>query len=81
MANSGRLSHLIPYCNLQLERSTGLSRQWAVFEGFQWEFTRAVSLDLAGQRYNLGGGAVANQLAATLTVNFGRPRNWFQPRD
>lgn len=80
IASSGKLSHLIPYFNLQLEKSTGQSRQWAVFEGFQWEFNGAVSLDLAGQHYNLGSGVADNQLAATLTVNFGRPRNWFQPR-
>ncbi len=71
----GALGHFTPHTNLQVEKSTGLQRQIAIFEGIEYQITDRIALDFSGQHYGLGSGAVDHQAVIALTVHFGKLSN------
>ena len=73
LASGGLLSKFTPHANFVYERSTGVERIRAAFEGIECQITDKVSIDVSGQHFSVpGGGAVDNQILVGLTVNFGR---------
>ncbi len=73
LAAGGLLGKFTPHANFVYEKSTGVERIRAAFEGVECQITDKVSIDLSGQHFSVpGGGAVDNQILVGLTVNFGR---------
>ena len=75
LAADGRLSHFTPHANLQIEKATGVHRQISLFEGIEYQVTERIAVDVSGQHYGLGSGAVDHQAVIALTVHFGKISN------
>lgn len=63
------------------EKSTGITRLRAMFEGVEYQINDSVALDVSGQHFSVPGGNRADhQIFVGLTVNFGRlPRQLQAP--
>jgi hypothetical protein len=68
------------HADTQFERATGYAGAWSFFEGVEYQFTGAIAFDLSAQHMNVTGGMLDHQLVGGLTINFGRPSNWFRRR-
>jgi hypothetical protein len=75
LAADGALGHLTPHTNLQIEKATGVQRQISIFEGIEYQITQRIAVDISGQHYGLGSGAVDHQAVIALTVHFGKLSN------
>ncbi len=72
LAAKGMLGHFTPHVNAVWERSTGLERTFSAFAGVEYQITRRVAFDAAGQRIGLTAGA-DRQILLGMTINLGKP--------
>ncbi len=75
-----RWVRLVLFGNTLYDRSTGATGELSVFEGGSWDLNEHVELDVVGQHLNLRSGSVDHRLYVGLTINLGRPRDWFSGR-
>jgi len=80
LARAGLCSHFTPHVNLVYEQSSGGLQGLSVFEGFEYQLTQRLAIDLSGQHLNLWGGSVDHQVVLGMTLNLGPPRKWFPRR-
>lgn len=71
LRSGGFLGRFTVYGNGLLEKSTGFDRQVSLFEGFEYQLSGNVAIDVTGQHLNING-VVDHQAMIGLTVNFGR---------
>jgi hypothetical protein len=73
LADNGWLKHVTPHTNFIYEKSTGITRIRAMFEGVEYQINDSVALDVSGQHFSVPGGNRADhQIFVGLTVNLGR---------
>lgn len=72
LAEKGLLSQFTPHVNVTLEKSTGFQRTLAGFGGVEYQLTKRVAIDVAGQRFGLIGGGQDRQVLVGLTINLGK---------
>jgi hypothetical protein len=72
---SGFAGRFTPHSNLIYEKSTGVDRSIAVFEGVEYQITEKLALDISGQHFNVVGGTTDHQMVIGITLNFGHPHN------
>lgn len=73
LAADGWMKRLTPHTNFVYEKSTGVTRIRAMFEGVEYQINDSVALDVSGQHFSVpGGNRPDHQIFVGLTVNFGR---------
>lgn len=75
-----RWVRLVLFGNTLYERPTGVAGSLSLFEGGSWDLNDHWELDVVGQHFNVRGGEVDHRIYVGLTVNLGRPRDWFSGR-
>ncbi|MDO8943448.1 MAG: hypothetical protein Q7U75_09710 [Desulfobacterales bacterium] len=64
-----KFGRLTPYANIQLERASGISMQYSLFEGIEWQFNARLSFDLSVQHYALNSTQPENHCSVGLTYS------------
>ncbi len=73
LAADGWMKRFTPHTNFIYEKSTGVTRIRAMFEGVEYQISDSVALDVSGQHFSVpGGNRPDHQVFVGLTVNFGR---------
>jgi len=62
------------YGNTQWERSTGVARQYAFFEGVEFQMTPRLAFDLQGQHYGVNSDQPDHQIVAGITFTLYKRR-------
>ena len=64
-----RFGRLTPYSNVQLERASGVSTQYSVFEGVEWQVNPRLSFDFGGQHYAVNSSQPDHHFSVGLTYS------------
>ena len=73
--DTGILGHVTVHGDVQFERQTGTPSTVSVFEGFEYQITEKIAVDVSGQHYSLWGGPVDHELVIGVTANLGHVRH------
>ncbi len=64
-----RFGRLTPYANIQIERASGYSTQYSIFEGVEWQLNPRFSFDFGGQHYALNTPQPDHHFSSGLTYS------------